>query len=124
MLRAISSGVVLLLLAGCASTSQVPAQASLDHTRHTEEEARAKHYLSVLWAKKNRFEQSHPELFDADANGTSAAGAERIVTADECQKVEASRWADSVRYGQDFAGYQNFVSAMERCLGSEGNEMG
>ena len=118
MLRAIVAAAVVLSLSGCATVADHPkhAAATVDLTRHSEESARAKHYLSVLWAKKNRFEQSHPELFDAE-NAPATDGSDRIALA-ECRKMDAAGWAESVRYGQDFVGYENFVVAMQRCLDS------
>lgn len=112
---------VVVVLAGCATvdSSSDSSRPAVELTRFKQEDARAKHYLSVLWAKKNRFEQSHPELFAVEEE--EAIGAVRDSMAlSECRKIDAGRWADSVRYGQDFLSYENYVVAMERCLNSQG----
>ncbi len=122
MNRALSLGAVVLILAGCATADggRDRTPASMDLTRQTQEDARAKHYLSVLWAKKNRFEQSHPELFEAPESQAIATDNSKLAAVSECRKMDAGRWAESVRYGQDFTSYENYIVAMERCLNGNG----
>lgn len=109
----------VMFFAGCATVpdEKVTSRPSLELSRTSEEGARAKHYLSVLWAKKNRFEQANPELFDSDHELTASSASSKLVSSN-CAKIDSARWADSVRYGQDFTSYENYVIAMERCLNS------
>lgn len=119
MFRSILVIASLIFSVGCATVPDTNLKSAgvFDNSRSTEEGARAKHYLSVLWAKKNRFEQANPELFDADPVMTASAKSAGTISSD-CAKIDSTRWADSVRYGQDFTSYENFVIAMERCLNS------